>query len=43
MPTYIVEAVVQVTLSAPDPTVAAERVIEELENHCSQVDVTAVM
>lgn len=43
MPTYEVEAIVRVTLSAPDPGTAAERVEEELENHCSDVKITAVM
>ena len=43
MPTYIVEAVVQVTLDAPSGDVAAERVEEELENHCSDIKIIAVM
>lgn len=43
MPTYEVEATVRVTLDAPNPEEAIQRVEEELENHCSDVKVTACM
>jgi len=43
MPTYEVEAIVRVTLDAPNPETASERVEEELENHCSDIKITAVM
>lgn len=43
MPTYEVEAIVRVTLDAPNPEDAIERATEELENHCSDVNVTACM
>ena len=43
MPTYEVEAIVRVTLDAPNPEEAYERAHDELENHCSDIKITAVM
>ena len=43
MPTYEVEAVIRVMLDAPDPETASERVEQEMENHCSDIKITAVM
>lgn len=43
MPIYEVEATVRVTLDAPSPEEAIERAKSELENHCSDVKVTACM
>ena len=43
MPTYVVEAIVRVTLDAPNPEEASERAMDELENHCSDINITAVM
>lgn len=43
MPTYEVEAIVRVILDAPDSSTATERASEELENHCSEVKILAVM